>query len=101
MKNDILNVDLSLIDTSINSINEECKKKLISNNKELKQLLIRLTSEEWVSHENQEFIKVMDKYIEKLNTISLFYEQVIRDLQKIKLEMEEEMNTTPSVHFNG
>jgi len=101
MKNDIVNVDLELMDNSINLINNECRKKLESNNKELKLLIERLTGEEWVSHENDEFIKVMDKYIEKLNTISLFYEQVVRDLQKIKIELETEMKTTPVVHFNG
>lgn len=97
--NDILNVDLTLIDNAISLIKNDCFTKLSENNSELKEIIVRLTTEEWISEENQTFVTVMEGYIEKLNVISEFYEQIAKDLQKIKIEMEIEMNKKPSIHF--
>ena len=99
MNNDILEVDLSLIDNAVEIIKKECFTKLNENNTELKNIIVRLTSEEWISQENQAFVTIMDGYIEKLKVISSFYEQIAKDLQKIKIEMEIEMNKKPSIHF--
>lgn len=99
MTNDILEVDLSLIDSAVEIIKKDCFTKLNENNVELKNIITRLTSEEWISQENQAFVAVMDGYIEKLKVISSFYEQIAKDLQKIKIEMELEMNKKPSIHF--
>lgn len=97
--NDILNIDLSLIDNSVEIIRKDCFNKLELNNKDLKDLITKLTTEEWISNENQSFVLVMDSYIDKLKIISEFYEQITKDLQKIKIEMEIEMNKKPSIHF--
>ena len=99
MTNDILEVNLSLIDSAVEIIKKDCFTKLNENNAELKNIITRLTSEEWISQENQEFVTIMDRYIEKLNVIAEFYEQIAKDLQKIKIEMEIEMNKKPSIHF--
>ena len=65
----------------------------------VKEIITRLTTEDWISGENQKFIEIFNGYIEKLNIISEFYEQIAKDLLKIKIEMEIEMNKKPSIHF--
>lgn len=97
--NDILNVDLSLIDNAVEIIKKDCFTKLKENNVKLKEIITRLSTEEWISSENQDFVLVMDNYINKLKIVSEFYEQITKDLQKIKIEMEIEMNKKPSIHF--
>lgn len=97
--NDILNVDLSLIDTAVEIIKKDCFNKLEINNQNLKDIITKLTTEEWISNENQSFVAVIDSYIEKLKVVSEFYEQITKDLQKVKIEMEIEMNKKPSIHF--
>ena len=97
--NDILNVDLSLIDNAVEIIKKDCFNKLGINNKDLKDIITKLTTEEWISNENQSFIAVMDNYLNKLKIVSEFYEHIAKDLQKIKIEMEIEMNKKPSIHF--
>lgn len=97
--NDILDVELSLIDNAIGVIRNECFDSLTKNNNDLKAIIDRLSKEEWISNENQGFVEIMNSYIEKLITISEFYEQISKDLQKIKIEMEIEMNKKPFIHF--
>lgn len=99
INNDILNVDLTLIDSAVEIIKKDCYTKLVENNNALGEVIVRLTTEEWISDVNQGFINVTNKYIEKLNVIASFYEQIAKDLQKIKIEMEIEMNRKPSIHF--
>lgn len=97
--NDILNVNLELIDNSIEKITNNVYSKYKENISSLESILNNSIVEGWISDSSLLYQSELKMYIEKMNIISKYYCQIISDLKKIKLELEIEMNKKTNVHF--
>lgn len=97
--NDILNVNTTLIEEAITKIKSEVSKEYENNIGTLSEIINQLTTEDWISIENKNYITKTNEYIDRMKIILSFYNQIVNDLQKIKQEMETQMNKKISVHY--
>lgn len=88
------------LETTIQKIKAECYEKQLSQTEEFKSTIQLLTTEEWFSLDNTNFINQMNEFVNFANIIGQFYNNIAGDLEQFKSNLELEINKKEKVHYD-
>lgn len=100
--NDVVHINLSQLDFSIEQLEKLCNQEQISNNRQVQSIVHKLFSEDWVgSADGEAFRDKFAEYQRNLDKMASFYDQIITDLKKIRSDMAQQINNKPNIHTDG
>ncbi len=97
--NDTLKASLDELEATIQKIKTECFEKQIALTEDFKDTIQLLTTEEWISLDNGNFVGKMNEFIQFANQIGQYYNSVADDLAQFKESLEFEMNKKDNIHY--